>query len=462
MSTVSGRPFELVVRGGTVVTPRRITTADVAIRDGRIVRVGRVGTAAAREVLDAHGALVLPGMVDAHTHLAWEKYPAGERTVDDYRFGTIGAAVGGVTTVANYVRTRPDRGLVASLRAHIAEAEAEAAVDVAFHLVPGEPDPALLDELPALVAAGVPGLKVFLNRASDAWLLAVLRAVGAVDGLAMLHCETAALVDEAYASLERAGTFDVRHWPQARPAASEVAAVERAIAFCRATGTRVYLVHLSVGASVAAVAAARRARLPVHAETRPGYLLQTDERYAAPDPVPLWVSGSPPLRDAAAVDAMWAGVRRRVIGTVASDHAAYTLDQKRRGEHDLRALPVGIPSLETQLGALYATGVGGGRIDLRTFVDLVATTPARLLGLAPRKGVVAPGSDADLVILDPSASVTVRAASLHGRAGYEPLEGRTFTGWPVATVARGEVMARDGDFVGRTGRGRFLPRSRPA
>jgi dihydropyrimidinase len=458
----AGSGFDLVVRGGTVVGPRTIATADVGITAGLISRVGRIARGAGRQEIDADGLQVLPGGVDGHTHLAWEKFPSGERTVDDYASGTVAAAVGGITTIVDYVRQPPETTLRATVDDRRRLAASDAMIDFGFHVVPTDRRPETLAEIAELVALGFPSFKVFLNRADDGWLLAVLRAVGAVGGLVMLHCETAAVMDTALEALRRTGHADAHHWADARPAASEHEGVHRAISACRATGTSVCLVHLSTGPSLAAVAAAKREGLPVYAETRPGYLLMTDERYADPSPRHLWVTGSPPLRDAASVEAVWEGIRGGAVDTIASDHAAYTIEQKLLGANDLPRLPVGLPSLETQLGATYATGVGEGRISLRRFVEVTSTTPARLLGLFPAKGVIDVGSDADLVLVDPARIHTVRAADLHGRAGYEPLEGISYRGWPVATVARGELVAQDGKLLGEPGRGRFIPRTRPA
>jgi dihydropyrimidinase len=462
--TALGRPgtsLDLVVRGATVVGPRRIGTADIGIRDGRIVALGMIAPSGARRSIEADGLLALPGAIDGHTHLAWEKFPAGERTIDDYHTGTAGAAVGGITTIVDYVRQGPDTTLQAMVDARRELASRDAFVDFGFHIVPTDQGPATLAEVAALVPMGLPSFKLFLHRTDDAWLLAMSRAVGAAGGLLMLHCETAAVIDEALGRLEASGLADARHWAEARPPGSEHLAVQRAIAFAQLTGTPMCLVHLSTGASLAAVAAAKRRGLPVHAETRPAYLMLTADRYGDPAPRHLWATGSPPLRDAASVEAVWEGIRRGTVSTIASDHAAYTIEQKQAGERDLRRLPVGLPSLETQVGAIYARGVGEGRISLRRFVDVTATNPARLLGLYPRKGVLAVGSDADIVLIDPARRHTVHAGELHGRAGYEPLDGQTYTGWPVLTISRGDVIAEEGALLGKAGRGRFLPRSGP-
>jgi dihydropyrimidinase len=297
-----------------------------------------------------------------------------------------------------------------------------------------------------------------MNRLSDDDMLRTLRAIGDAAGLAMVHCENAALDADAYARLEAEGKLSARNWPEARSRTSEYEAVGRAIDYANYLGTSIYLVHLATAEAVDRVRAGKARGVRLAAETRPCYLLLTDDRYQDEAPNYLGFTGYPPLRKSADVEALWAALGDGTLDTIASDHAAWSLDQKADGAADFRRLLVGLPSLETQMRALYSAGVSSGRIGLRRFVEVMSTNPARLLGLYPRKGSIAVGGDADLVLMDPRRTETIRYTNLHSRCGYEPLEGLVCTGWPVLTIARGEIVARDGEFVGRAGRGHLLTR----
>jgi dihydropyrimidinase len=445
-----------------VVGPMGTRTADIGIVDGRIAAVGRIRPAAGRSDVSAEGCLVLPGGIDGHTHLAWEASRSGDLTADDHYSGTVAAAHGGVTTVVDYARQKVGQSLMQTVDERAAIAGADAVVDFGLHVVPTEHSDATLSEIPQLVREGFPTIKLFLNRVADPWAASVLAAARDAGGLVMLHCDDRTILDDSLATHRESGAASARAWADLRPEASEEVAVRRAISLTRQLGARVCLVHLSTATAVGLVRHAKREGLPVAAETRPAYLLMTRDRYEEPAPRHLMYTGNPPLRGQRSVDALWTALRRGVIDTIASDHAAYTMEQKLRGDRDVDRLPVGMPSLETQLAALYTHGVRAGRVSLRRLVDATATAPARLLGLYPRKGVLAIGSDADLVVFDPDHVRTVRAQETHSLAGHEPLEGATFTGWPIITISRGEIIVRDGALTATRGRGALLRRSGPA
>jgi dihydropyrimidinase len=446
----------LAVRGGTVVTPDGPRAADIEIEDGIIVGLRDAGRAPLE--IDASGLLVLPGAVDQHTHLAAAARLTGARTPDDWYRGTVAAACGGVTTVVDYARCPVGVPVAATIAELRATAERDAVVDHAFHLMPFAVDDAFLHEVPRMADSGYPSFKIFMSRVTDDDMREAMRVASGAGALAMVHAEDGPTVERAAATLAAAGRYDARHWDEVRPREAEIVAARRAVKHARETGAPTCLVHLATAEAVAVARDAKRDGVALWAETRPCYLLLTRERYEEPAPAYLGYTGYPPLRGAADVEAVWAGVSDGTIDAIGSDHLSFTLAQKREGERDVLRLPIGLPALETEVRALFSRGVSEGRIPIARFVEITSSLPARLMGLYPRKGAIAPGSDADLVLIDPRREGVIRAADMRGGAGYEPLDGMRCVGWPVLTVSRGEVIVRDGEFIGARGRGRHLLR----
>jgi dihydropyrimidinase len=450
--------LELALRHGTVVTASLTFAADVGIESGTIVELGRVG--AAQQEIDATGLLILPGGVDVHTHLDTEPVRGGEHSPDDFYSGTVAAACGGVTTIVDYARQFSGTSLADTVADWQQRAAGKAVIDYGFHVVITEPTDAVLDEVSRLAEAGYPSFKIFMQRHSGANVLRILRAVRSAGALAMVHCESAAIDDAAYQQLAARRAVSARSWTEARPVASEAEAVARVIDYAEYTGAPVYIVHVSSALALERIRAGKTRLRRLWAETRPCYLLLTSERYAEPDPDYLRYTGYPPLREITDLEALWRGLRQGTLDTVGSDHAAWTLAQKVATSADLNQLPVGLPGIEIQTRAIFSEGVSKGRISAQRFVQVMSTEPARLLGLAPRKGTIAPGSDADLILIDPRRRETIRFADLHSRCGYEPCEGLECVGWPVLTIARGEIIVREGQFLGQPGRGTPLYRNR--
>jgi dihydropyrimidinase len=337
-------------------------------------------------------------------------------------------------------------------------AAARAVVDHAFHAVPFDFRPEILAQLPGLVAAGYLGVKIFMSRVSDEDMEKAMTVLAACGGVAMVHSEDQALRDRARERLRAEGRATARAWPEARPREGEEAAARRAVEMCARTGCPTYLVHLSTRESVGVAREGKARGLPLFAETRPCYLLLTQDLYEGPSPGYLRFTGYPPLRTRDDVEAVWAGVADGTIDAIGSDHLSWTLEQKAPGDRDLDALLVGLPALETEVRALFSVGVSEGRIPVERFVEVTSTAPARIAGLSPRKGVLAPGSDGDVVIIDPLRRDVIRAADMHGGAGHEPLDGMACVGWPVMTLSRGEVISADGRVLGEAGRGLHLRR----
>ncbi len=451
--------YDLVVRSGTVVTQGATGECDLGITDGRISQLG--GSMTGREELDASGAFVLPGGLDMHVHLSEPVERPGEPGwVDDFASGSAAAIAGGVTTFGNMTFPADGDSLHQSLARDLARGTA--AVDYVLHPVMFGNMADALAEIPLLADEGHTSVKLFMSGPdfdlhADTMVEAV-RIAGESGVLTLIHCEDSALVRFASQQLLASGRGSLEDWAASRPVAAERAAVERAVAICEATGSPVYFVHLSSAEALAAARASRARGLPVFVETRPVYLYLTSSALAGPQGGRF--IGSPPLREAADVAALWAGLADGSIDTLGSDHAPWLLEHKIDPALDVATARQGVADLETMLPMLFSEGVRTGRISLDRFVALTAANPARLFGLYPRKGTIAVGSDADLLILDPQIKKTIDGRSMQSRADYSAYDGHEVHGWPRFTISRGEVVLADGEIVAEPGRGQWLPRNR--
>jgi dihydropyrimidinase len=452
---------DLVVRGGTVVTAGGSGLADVGVAGGRIVQLG--GSLRGRREIDASGALVLPGGIDMHVHLTQPEPPeAGvPGWVDDFGSGSRAAIAGGITTIGNMTFPWAGQSLREALDRDLAAA-ASAAVDYVLHPVLTEPSPAAVAEVPGLAADGHTSLKLFMvdpafeEHADQA--IAAIAAAGRSGMLTLLHCEDGPLVRFAGEALVARGQGGLDSWGPSRPDFAERSAVDRATAICETTGAPVYIVHLSSALALTSARRAQAAGLPVFVETRPVYLHLTGEVLAEPDGGKY--IGSPPLREPGDVAALWSALADGTIHTLGSDHAPWLLADKTDPALDVTNARQGVADLETLMPMLFSAGVATGRLSLPRFVELTSTAAARLFGLYPRKGTIAVGSDADLVVLDPQARRVIDGRSMQSRAGYSVYDGTTVTGWPRYTVSRGEVVLDGGEVAAPPGRGQWLRRDR--
>jgi len=444
----------VAVRGGTVVTAQESRRADVLIDGERIVRVGRVPTAD-REI-DATGLFVLPGCVDLHTHLAstptWTP-------LDGFATGSRAAIAGGVTTVVSMVQ--PEEGsLRGGIERAIRDAEASAC-DFAFHSVVTDPTDAVLAELPGMAEDGFAGLKVFMVSPrfteKTAEYLGLYRAARRLGMTVAVHAEDRMLIERSTAALHLAGKTGVAYFPASRPVEAEVVAVRAALKYAAETQVPTYLVHISSGAALEEI---RRSKAKyesrVTAETRPLYLHLTRDRFERPDAA-LWV-GQPPLRDRADMYAVWRALADGTLDTVGTDHVPYTRARKLEPGLSFDKIPPGVSNLETLLPMLYSEGVRKERLTIERLVDVLATRPARIAGMTT-KGEIAAGMDADLVLLDPTATRIIHASEMHSACDYDPYEGWEVTGWPRTVLLRGEVAYDKGEIRAAAGAGRLVRRS---
>ena len=454
--------LQLVVRGGTVVTAEGRRVADVAVGGGRIAAVEPTLPASidAREI-DARGLLVLPGVVDVHTHTRLASEAEPERFFQD----SVAAAFGGTTTFLAF--NNPGTGsprtgsLVEDARRWRAATDGDSAVDYGVSLVitPDERD--AVGELAEVIALGVPTFKAFMVYdfgVADDVLAALLAAAGSHGGRLQVHCEDRAVLEANTARLLAAGRTAPRHHAESRPPPVESAGTRRAIALAERLGAPLYIVHLSCAAALAEVRAGRARDTEVYAETCPHYLALDDSRYELPDEECACYVISPPLRAPSDREALWAGLADGSLALVATDHVPdRRAIEKQSWRESFDRISNGGPGIETLLSVVYSEGVARGRITIERMVDLLSTTPARLFGLA-QKGAIEVGRDADLVLFDPGERRTLAARELHHTSDYTPYEGMAVAGGVVSTLVRGEFVVRDGHFVGRRGHGTFQER----
>ncbi len=460
---------DLVIRGGTVVTVEGSRLADVAIRGGVIeaIEPDLSGPAAgADRVVDASGMLVLPGVVDVHTHTRVASGALPDRFFQD----SVAAAFGGTTSFLSFnnpgTGSSPaaERSLLTGLREWRSATEGDSAIDYGLSLaISGHADDPLT-ELPATIEAGVATSKAFMVfdfRLADRDLFKAMRVMGDRGGMLQVHCEDPVLLDAAVATALQRGNVLPRYHASTRPSYVEAVATARALAFARATDSPVHVVHLSSAAALDEVRRAKAVGVRVTAETCPHYLVLTEEAYDDPDPVrcACFVI-SPPLRTEADRDALWAGLADGTLDLVATDHVPDRVDTEKAGAAtglSFDQISNGAPGIETLLALIYSEGVARDRISLERMVDLLCTTPARRFGLA-RKGALEIGLDADLVIFDPRTHRRLRAGDLHHTSDYTPYEGLSLAGSVRDVFVRGRAVITDSQYVGRRGAGKFVER----
>jgi dihydropyrimidinase len=451
--------YDLVIKNGTVVTAAHSFAADVAVQGERIAAVGQ--DLRGKRELDAAGKLVTPGAVDIHVHLEMD-LGNGLVSSDDFFSGTRAAALGGTTTVVDFVAPQPEESLLDALAARRAAADGRVVIDYGLHMTIGPAEIGKLDQLAAVYAAGCASFKLYMAygfRLNDGELLLALEAVRDVGGLPVIHAENWDVIQTLAARCAAQGRT-TPHWhPRSRPAPLEAEAAGRAIDLAAFVGTPLHIFHVSCAAVVERIAAARRRGLPITGETCPQYLFLTEEAYDAPGLAGALPVCAPPLRPAADQRALWRALADGDLQLVTTDHCPFTQADKARGRADFRLIPGGVPSIEMRFAALYSQGVGGGWLSPSQWVDLCCTTPARLVGL-PGKGEILPGYDADLVIFDPARQVVLSTETLHERVDWTPYDGITLQGWPEMAFSRGRLIVDRGEFKGQAGDGRFIKTNR--
>jgi dihydropyrimidinase len=462
---MSGADYDVVVRGGRVVTATDDVVADVAIRNGAIEAVGR-NLGPARMEIDATGRLVMPGGVDSHCHIE-QLSAAGIMNADTFESATVSAAFGGTTTVVPFAAQHVGMSLRKVVEDYAALAAKGAVVDYTFHMIVADPTPVTLaEDIPALVRLGHGSIKLFMTydrlKVDDEMLLDVLLAARKAGALVCVHAENHGMIAWMGRRLLEAGHSAPKFHALSHPRGSEVEAINRLIVCAELLDQPVMIFHVSTAEGAAAIRAARARGVKVYAETCPQYLFLTADDLDRPGAEGAKWMCSPPPRTSADQDALWQALALGDLQTVSSDHAPYAFDatgKLRAGPNpNFKQIANGLPGLETRLPLLFDAMVSKGRLGANKFVELTATAPAKIYNLHPRKGSIAVGGDADLAIWDPDLEVTLGDAMMHDRTGYTPYAGRRVRGWPTTVLRRGEIIVDGGRMLAAPGSGRFLPR----
>jgi len=451
-----------LIKGGTVVTAGDTVQADVLIDGETVATIGRALDVAVDRVIDASDRYVMPGGIDAHTHM--DMPFGGTFSADDFESGTAAAAWGGTTTIVDFAIQDFGESLQAGFERWMAKAAGKAHVDYGFHVIVRQVDDQTMADMDALIGQGVTSFKLFMAypgvfMLDDASIFRAMQRTSDNGGLIMMHAENGGAIDVLVRRYLQEGRTDPINHALTRPAAMEGEATHRAIALARLAGVAVYIVHLSSRDALSAVVEARDRGAAAFAETCPQYLFLSQEDLGRPDFEGAKYVCSPPLRPRDHQDDLWNGLVRDDLQIVSTDHCPFDYkDQKVLGRGDFSKIPNGLPGVEDRYTVLFDGGVNAGRIGLNRFVELVATAPARMFGLYPRKGTIAPGSDADIVVFDPAVERVLSASTHHMRVDYNCFEGMRVRGRPEVVMQRGEVLVEGDRFHGRPGQGRFLKR----
>ena len=455
--------FDLVIREGTVASPTGCVQADIGISDGKIValadRIDR-READAAEVVNAAGKLVLPGVIDAHTHM--EHGSGSDVTVDDFENGSKAAAAGGVTTFMDFVIQKEGRSIAESFALRNGSASRKSVIDYSFHIALMDVNEDIIAEIPSAVRDISSSFKVFMTyrklgfMLDDDTLLRVMDVAGGCGGMVIVHAENDAMVEHLTDKCLRENKLAPIYHAESRPNVVEAEAVHRVIQFSRVTGCPVFVFHVSSREAMHHVREARSQGLPIQAETNPHYLLLNRDRYEGPQGENFIMT--PPLRSLGDSDELWVALRSGVLQTLSTDHCPYHKRHKAGGKTDFTNVSPGIPGIELLLPLIYSEGVRKGRISIERMVQLLCSEPARIFGLAPAKGSIQIGADADIAILNPEEQWTVDPQTLLMNSDYSPFEGFSLTGKVEATLSRGRVVFRDGRILAEPGSGRYLYR----
>src|SRR5882724_9324245 len=455
--------FDTIITGGTVVTAADTCQADVAIENGRVVALGSsLPHENANRLIDAAGKYVFPGGIDVHTHL--DMPFGGTTSADDFETGTRAAAFGGTTTLIDFAIQYKGQSLRTAFDAWMQKASSKAVSDYGFHCIITDLPDAQLAEMPQLVREGITSFKLFVPYPGgfvldDASIFKAMRTSAKAGAMVCMHAENGGAIDVIVKQALAEGKTAPKYHALTRPTTAEAEATSRAIALAEMAGSPVYIVHLSCNDALEKVREARDRGLPVYAETCPQYLYLSLEDMDAPGFEGAKYVFTPPLREKWHQEKLWAGLKHDHLQVVSTDHCPFCFkEQKEMGIGDFTKIPNGGPGIEHRLSLVYTGGVHGKHFSANRFVQLVSTAPAKLFGLYPRKGTIAVGSDADLVIFDPNHEEIISAKTHHMRVDYSMFEGIKIKGAPKTVFSRGRPVIDAGKFVGRPGAGQFLRR----
>ncbi|HEX8187121.1 MAG TPA: dihydropyrimidinase [Pyrinomonadaceae bacterium] len=453
--------MKTLIRNGRVVTAVDDYKADVLIEGEKVSTIGAKLDVAADVVIDAAGKLVIPGGIDPHTHM--ELPFGGTEASDDFRTGTTAAAHGGTTTIIDFAVQYKGQALVEGVDNWHKKAEGKCVIDYGFHLITTELEDNQTEELHAVMDEGVTSFKLFMAYpgvflADDATIFRAMSAAGERGGLVCMHAENGIVINEIIKRALAEGRTAPKYHALTRPTVAEAEGVHRAIRLAEMAESPVYIVHLSCADALNQVREARDRGLPAFAETCPQYLFLSIDDYGEGFEGAKYVM-TPPLRERWNQDELWKGLKTDDLQVISTDHCPFCMkEQKELGRDDFSKIPNGAPGVEHRMSLIYDGGVAQGRVSLNRFVELTSTAAAKMFGLFPRKGTIAVGSDADIVVFDPDAEQTISSATHHMNVDYSAYEGRRVKGVVETVLSRGSVVVEGGEFKGRAGAGRFLKR----
>lgn len=433
--------------------------------EGEIIKKidDRISPLSNEEVIDLEGKIVLPGGVDVHTHMDLDL--GNVRATDDFYTGTVAAACGGTTTIVDHMAFGPKGCTIRhQVEVYHGLAGGKAVVDYSFHGVTDHVDDAVVTEMKELISDGITSHKVYLTyggKITDYEAMKVMQFAAETGVMIAVHHENDGSIAYLREKYLNQGKVEPIYHARSRPPETEAEAVARTSYFAKMAGDApLYVVHLSSSLGLDVVRAARKnGQKNLFVETCPQYLFLDESRYLEPDGLKYIMS--PPLRTPDNCEALWEGIVNGDVNTIGTDHCPFFYNkEKQLGKDDFSKAPGGAPGVETRIPLMFSE-VSGGRLSLEKMVTLCSGNPARLFGMYPKKGVLAVGSDADLVVIDPHKKVTVTKEILHENTDYTPYEGLVLTGWPILTFSRGEIIVRDGEFIGKKGRGNFIKRGLP-
>ncbi len=456
--------MSLLIKGGTIVTASDTYVGDLYVDGETIHSIGTSLDVAADRTLDATGKLVIPGGIDVHTHL--DMPFGGSSSVDDFQTGTIAAAFGGTTSIVDFAIQEFGNPLQQAYDTWQEKARGKAAIDYGFHMIMREVDDAILKEMGAMVDLGVTSFKLFMAYPGvffidDGAIFKAMQRSGEIGATICMHAENGLVIDALVEQALKQGHTEPRYHALTRPPRAEAEATHRAIALAEMANVPVYIVHLSAAEALAELTAARDRGLPAFAETCPQYLFLDYTNYTEPGFEGAKYVMSPPLRDKSGQDELWRGLRGNDLQAISTDHCPFCFNDaggKLLGRGDFSKIPNGAPGIETRMALVFDGGVATGRISVNRWVELTSASPAKIFGMFPKKGTLAPGSDADIVIFDPNGESVISASSHHMNVDYNPYEGRRVRGISETVISRGEVIIEGGSFLGRPGRGQFMQR----
>jgi dihydropyrimidinase len=453
----------LLIRNGIVITATDLYEGDVFIDGERIAAIGSSLQMNADRIIDAKRKYVIPGGIDVHTHL--DMPFGGTRSADDFESGTVAAAHGGTTSIVDFAIQYKGQTLHHAWETWMKKADGKAAIDYGFHMIITELSDQVEQEMDALVRQGVTSFKLFMAypgvfMLDDASIFRALLRTGKNGGTICMHAENGGVIDVLVKKALAEGKTAPKYHALTRPARAEGEATHRAIALAEMADVPIYIVHLSASEALDMVTEARDRGLPAFAETCPQYLFLSYDNYEEAGFDGAKYVMSPPLRPKENQERLWRGLAFNDLQAISTDHCPFCMkEQKTLGKNDFSKIPNGAPGIETRMSLVYDGGVRTGRISLNRFVELTSTSPAKIFGLFPRKGTIAPGSDADIVVFDPEKKVRLSQKSLHMKVDYSPYEGREVVGVTDMVISRGRVIIDGGTFVGRAGSGSFIKRA---